>query len=108
MNPGILRKVVTIQRATETQDASGSVVQTWTTLAKRRMELRPVSGKEILSGQQTMGEVTHKGRLRYDSTIQDLSPKDRIVASGRVLDIQAVHNISERNWQFEVLCREVA
>lgn len=108
MNPGILRTVVTFQRATETQDASGSVVQTWATLAKRRMELRPVSGQEILSGQQKVGEITHKGRIRYDATVGDLSPKDRIVTSGRVLHIQSVRNILERGRQLELLFREVA
>jgi SPP1 family predicted phage head-tail adaptor len=103
----MLRQTAILQRPTETQDSSGAVIQTWATLAKRRVDVRPISGREFFGNQQDIGEVSHRIKMRYDADIADLSPKDRLSLGGRIFNIQSVHNIQERRREFELMCREV-
>lgn len=108
MRPGLLRKSAIIERSTETQDSGGALIRTWQTLVTRRMDVRPLKGNEGFAASQEIGEISHQIRLRYDSEISDLSPRDRIILDGRVLHIISVQNISERSREYKLLCKEVA
>ena len=102
-----MRSRISIERSTETVDASGSVVQSWQLIANRRADIRPIRGREYLAAGQTVGEVTHTIRLRYEDLLADLSPKDQITKGNRKFDIVSVQNLMERSREFELMCREV-
>jgi HK97 gp10 family phage protein/SPP1 family predicted phage head-tail adaptor len=62
--------------------------------AIRWSDIRPVSGREQVEGDQQQAMVTHKITLRY---LEGLRPRFRITYRGRIFHIESVKNISERD-----------
>ena len=70
MKAGLLRRRVTIQAATVTQDAFGSPVNSWAThLADVPCSLDPLSGREFLAAEANQSQVTCNMTMRYVSGI---------------------------------------
>ena len=107
MRSGRLRKTWVIERPRETQDATGSVIQTWELLGRRRMDVTALRGQEREIARQESAQVTHRARLRWDSSLADLHARDRIRSEHRLFDIEYVNNVQERDRQFELMLREV-
>ena len=104
MRAGLLRKRVTIQRATEgAADDYNQTVLSWSTLATRWAGIKPMSGQERLESAQVGADVTHEVRLRW---LDGVTPKDRISYDGRVFNIQSVINTAERGVEAVLLCKE--
>jgi SPP1 family predicted phage head-tail adaptor len=103
MRAGRLRHRVTVESATETQGASGEVTLGWTTWASAWAAVEPLAGAERFAAQQVNAEVTHRVTLRH---LPGLSPRMRIRHEGRVLEIDAVLNVEERDRETHALCVE--
>jgi SPP1 family predicted phage head-tail adaptor len=87
-------RLVTLQRATTTQNDYGEEIPTWTDLAKVWAERRELRGAERWQAQQTVAKVQVKYFIYYRA---GLTPVDRLVDSdGRVYDIHAVLEIGRR------------
>jgi len=72
-----LDRLITIQSATEVQDASGEPIETWADLeADVPAEYMPVSGGEQFAAFQHLATVVARFRIRYRT---DLTRKMRIV-----------------------------
>lgn len=76
---GLLDTRVTIQRKTTGQSNSGEPVEAWSDLATRWAEVRPMTGTERLVGENLTAKEQIQFRIRFDDSIADLSPLDRIV-----------------------------
>jgi len=76
---GTLDTRVTIQRKQTSQSNSGAIVETWQDLATRWADVRPLTGTERLQGESITAKDQVQIRLRWDRSIADLSPLDRIV-----------------------------
>ncbi|MDD5533786.1 MAG: phage head closure protein, partial [Syntrophales bacterium] len=63
----------------------------------------PLIGREYHAAQQTGGEVTGKVRMRFR---RGMGPHKRLLFDGRVLDIEAVINVEERNEELILMIRE--
>lgn len=103
MNIGKLRHQIEIQSYTTTPSSTGQPVKTWSTDTTVWSWIRPMSGKEQLSGQQAVGEITHKVVIRYDDSI---SVSNRIKFGTRYFDINFIGNYDERNIYMEIMCKE--
>ena len=104
MNSGQLRHRIIIQVATEVQAATtGEVTKTWATWQTVWASIEPISGREYWQAQQTHAELTHKLRIRY---LPSLTVRHRVLFGTRVLEINAVQNLDERNIEMVLLCRE--
>src|SRR5262245_6462349 len=79
MRAGILDRLVAVQRKSATVSDSGEEQITWSTLAQRWAGKTPVSGIERYGGEQLEAKEQVEFRLRWDTTIQDLQPTDRII-----------------------------
>lgn len=101
---GRANQLVTIQRATTSRDSYGQPIQTWTTLASWRCEVRPVRGAEYFAAQQFNAETSHKLTGHY---ISGVLPTDRVLFDSRVLKIISVINVGERGRELELMCKEV-
>ena len=101
---GKYRHRVEVQRATETRDAHGGLVQTWETLPARWAAVEPLSGNEAAYARETYPGVTHQITMRYYS---GLVPKDRLLFKGRTIEIEAVLNPDERGIETVVMGKEV-
>lgn len=102
INPGKLRERVTIQRASESRNALGETVLTWTTFAERWAQVEGVSARESLEAGQSQIEVSHRVRLRY---VNGLTQNMRFMWRGRKLEITSLLEHNNRS-EHEALCQE--
>ncbi len=94
MLAGKLRCWVTIQQIGTAQDASGQVVDSWSTVATRWASIEPLSGREYFAARQFQAQVNIRVRLRY---LAGIVAKMRILYETRVFDIEAVIDPGERH-----------
>lgn len=81
---------------TVSQSASGEPVEQWSALATCWASVAPVRGDERFSHPQLLARSFTVFRVRWASTVSDLTPLDRISYGGRVFDIQVVREIGRR------------
>lgn len=99
-----LNRVVSIQRRSTTQDATGQQVTTWSMLLPSvSAEILPLSGRELMAAQAVRAEVDHQVTIRYRPGI---TAADRLVYQGRVFNIHAVMDQDTRHVWLTILCSE--
>ena len=103
MRAGPLRHRVAIQANTPVPNAIGEHVAGWDTVISVWASVAPVSGKETFRNNKESAEVSHKIRMRYNSTI---TVAHQILFGSRVFDIQFIKNFEERNIDLEVYAIE--
>lgn len=103
MESGKLRHRVTIQTATEAQDAHGQAIKTWADTTTVWASIEPLRGREYIEARQNTARVTHRIRMRHRS----LDVGQRITHASRVFNIESVINPAERDQLLEVMCLEV-
>lgn len=103
MRAGLLRHLVWIETATESQSASGETSYTWERERSWRVSITPLQGRERFEAQQVRPEVTHRVIGRY---VPGLTTKQRLDMNGRKLNIAEILNPGERNVSLELLCAE--
>jgi SPP1 family predicted phage head-tail adaptor len=102
-----LRNRITIQEPTESRDAYGDPVKTWSTYAIRHADVAPISGREFFLSQQVYSEQTTRFKIRYDSVTKNITTKMRIYFKSRYFNIQSVINENTMNRDITLICREV-
>jgi SPP1 family predicted phage head-tail adaptor len=100
---GSLCHHITIQQATETQGADGSVIQTWANYCTAYAEIVPLSGSEDYVAQGLSASVIYRITIRYRAGIV---PKMCIVWGSREFDIISVRTIDERGRWLVMQCEE--
>jgi SPP1 family predicted phage head-tail adaptor len=83
---GRLRHRVTIESASEAQDAFGEPIMSWGTLATVSAEKLDLSGRELFQAQQVNAKVTTQFRVRHRS---DVTAKMRLKHAGTYYDIES-------------------
>lgn len=86
---GSLRERVTIERLDIAGDGAGGQIETWTPRVSVWAEVKPVRGREIVSGERIVGAETYLVTMRYRS---DIALSDRVVWRGRALNINSVQD----------------
>ena len=113
---GRLDTRVTIQRKQTSQSNSGAVIETWQNLATRWADVRPLVGTERLQGESVTAKDQIQIKLRWDASIADLSPLDRIIippsASSSPTDADIYNivqaSVVDRNEDFLILAYRFA
>lgn len=100
---GRLRHRITIQSATEAQDAHGGTTRTWADVATVWGSIEPLRGREFMNAQQLQSEVTHRVQLRYYAGV---TTAYRLRFGTRLFNIVSVLNPSERNIELEIMAVE--
>lgn len=95
--------LVSIQRQTMTQGATGQVTGAWVETAKWWASINPVSGREYFNASGERAEITHKIDGRFGPAV---APKDRIVFRDRVFDVKSVINREERGRFIQIMAAE--
>ena len=102
MNPGRLRHKVTFQQNKPIELPSGTYVDDWEDIATVRAEVKLISGRELLSAEAELSEITVRVWLRYRP---DITPACRMVYRGLNYDIQSV--IPDVKYtRLELLCKQ--
>ncbi len=106
MRAGQLRKRITIQNTTASQDTYGAENITWENFAVNRpAQVTPLSGREFFDAQQTQAGIEIRFNIRY---IKGIKPKMRVLYNDEGYDIQSVINLEERNRELLILCSRIA
>lgn len=93
MEAGKLDRRITIQRATETSDEFGGIVQTWATLAEVWAAVEFVRDSERFQAGEIAAQITNRFAIRYGLGV---TVKDRIVFEGRIYEILGTKEIPRR------------
>ncbi len=103
MRIGTLRHKVEIQALTVTEDAIGNQVEEWTKVADVWAAVEPLQGDEKLAAAYIQADTTHRVTIRY---LAGITPADRLLFDGRILEIESVRNLEERNRELVLMCKE--
>lgn len=104
MQAGKLRHRIELQSWTEKRNDYGEITKIWATYVRVWASIEPLRGTEALIAQQVSAELSHKVRIRYNSSV---TAKDRIKFGTRIFSINSARNIDEKNIEQELLCKEV-
>lgn len=109
MRAGDLRKRVKIQRRDTTAlDDYGQPANAWVDVATCWAAIEPLSGNERLHAMQVNSEINSKVTVRYQSIWIDPKNVDnwRVLYGSRMLNINAMLNVDERNREVTLLVSE--
>lgn len=103
---GKLRHKVTIQSKSATKDGTGQRIDSWSTLATVRANIKPARGSEKLVG---TGEIEQAGTvitIRYSSAVASVNADDRVIDARKSTeyDITSVGNVNEEDRTIELNC----
>lgn len=98
---GDLRHRITLQQAVDTPDAGGGSARSWQDIATLWAEIEPLSGNEKIHAMAVTATQKYRLRLRYRG---DITPAQRFVRDGQILNILAVRDRDERRRWLECLC----
>lgn len=101
---GSLKHLVVIQEKTTTDRPSGGHDDDWNEVDRRRVNIRPLQGAELMEARQVVAQATHKVTMRYYAGLK--STTFRFVFGTRILDIKSVLNVEEANRVMIVTCEE--
>jgi len=93
---GELDRRIIVQRATVTRDGLNNPVETWVDHATIWAKYEPVSDGEKFRAGERASEIGARFTIRYSSQVADVSPKDRLVFSGRTYAITRVKEVGRR------------
>lgn len=100
---GDFRHRITFQREREVPDDSHGHTSLWDDVATVWAKVEPVSGNEFYYAMQLKNAITHKITVRYRNDITDLL---RIIFEKRIMKIESLINIQEREKFIQLRCVE--
>lgn len=103
MNTGEKRHVIKIQERATTQGPTGEQTIAWTDVAERWASIEQMPGAELWSSAERHARVPTLFKIRYPREFT-ISPKMRIVHSGRVFDIVSAIDKSGLKVEMELNC----
>ena len=108
MKAGELRHRVSLQSPTYARDSGGqNLISGWTTEATYWARVESFSGREYEDDAQVVSETQLRVTLRWPLG-QTLGSDWRLLFGSRVLHIDSVTNLDERNRTAVLVCRETA
>ncbi|MGE0187646.1 MAG: phage head closure protein [Hyphomonadaceae bacterium] len=100
---GTLRHRVTIQAASEAQNAIGEMVETWVEYTTVWGRVEKLSGNRLFAAAQMEEPVTGVITIRYTDGI---TPKMRAVVGGKTYDIRHAIDRAGRRQALEIMVSE--
>ena len=92
IDPGRLRRLLTLEAVTPEPDGAGGFTPNWTAIATLHAALEPVAAVPRFGADQALPTVTHVVTLRARP---DVRSGMRFAAGGRVFAIETVHDPDE-------------
>lgn len=104
---GRLKDRLTIQSSVESQGPDGGVEYTWSDLATRKCEIRPLRAAEFYRAGGEKVEAVYEIRFRFERGIFINAHRlmDTKVSPNRVFDIESIINTG--NWNSEIVITAV-
>lgn len=106
MRIGAARKRITIQQATDTQNAYGEPVSAWADLTTVWAQVLPLTFRESILAKQVAAKADTRFLIRYRIGI-NIKPKMKVVYNGEDYNIESVINVKNENREIELICNRV-
>lgn len=103
MRAGRLRHRLELQNKSETRDAYGAAIVTWTTQDTVWGAIEPLSGREYFSQRQVQAEAQVRIVIRYQASVDETW---RVKHGGLYYDIVDVLNTNTRDRELILMCRQ--
>lgn len=100
------RHSITLQQPGGSRDSVGERVTSWTNVKAVYADISTLNMREQMLVAQRQASTTHKVTLRYDPDLAAINAAWRVLFGSRVLVIDGVNNVDERNKTLELLCTE--
>ena len=100
---GSLRYRVTLEAPTRTAEDGGAAAVTWAAVGNMFAQVKPISGREIVSADGLSGRVSHEVWIRHGVEVR---PEMRFVEGSRVLLVLAALDVDGRRRWLKCLCEE--
>jgi SPP1 family predicted phage head-tail adaptor len=108
MEAGELKRPITVEAPSTTQDAFGQPTSTWTRVVQTWASINTVTSKELYAlGSGFTSQVTHRVTVRYDLAVT-INAGYRVCYMGRHFQVQAVSDPDEQRVQRNLLCLELS
>ncbi|TXI04210.1 MAG: head-tail adaptor protein [Rhizobium sp.] len=107
MPAGKRRFKITVQSATEADDAGGQPQQTWSTYCQAWADVEMTGGSERFRGRQISAQATHVAEVLADSNTRAITPGMRFIWEGRILNIKIVRPLDGMRKMIELQATEV-
>lgn len=104
MDSSRLKRRVTIQYPSTTQDAYGQPVVGFVTLATVWAAVEPLTGRQLFAAKQAQSEISVKVTIRYRT---DVKTSMSIVYLTHTYQIDAVIDFEARHESLELMCTEL-
>jgi len=104
LRAGQLRNRLIVQVVTQSQDAQGGLVETWTDVGYAWGSLETLSGRELMYAAQCNSLATMRITIRYFS---GLTERHRLVFGTRTFGIESINNVDEAAHTMCLQCREL-
>ena len=100
---GSMRHRVSLEAPLRTGTEGGAAVVSWQLVAGMFAQVRPVTGREIVTADGTAARVTHEVVIRHRDGVR---AEMRFLEGTRVLEIRAVLDLEGRRRWLKCLCEE--
>lgn len=104
---GEFNKRVTFQKPTIT-NTNGEVTTSWSDVLSPRVSFMSQSGNESYRAKQIHNDMTHLVKARHTGQLAGLNTTWRIKFGSRFLNIVAIENVGELNFDWLITCKEAA
>lgn len=98
-----LRHRIKFQKEKKTADDYHGHTSTWNDVAVVWAKVEPVSGREYYYAHQLKNAISHKITVRYRD---DITVEMRVVFEERIMKIESLINLQERERFIELRCME--
>ena len=102
MKAGQMNRQITIQSPSQTIDAYGGPVFSWSDVATVWAKVHPLRGRELIAAQAAQNETTVKFYIRYRPGITSAK---RVLYDGKIYDIIAVIDVNEAHVDIEITAK---
>ena len=100
---GRYTKRIKLEKPIQIKNSYNELEETWQTVGERWANVIPMRSRELLAAGQVNEQINHRVEIRY---IKDLDSTWRIVYRDKVLNIDSVINVEDRNRYLELVCIE--
>jgi len=98
------RRIAVMQRTPQEQDSAGQLKELWQLYKELWADVRPVSGREFVQGQQIESQITMTFEVRHITTI---TTDMRVHFCENVYAIEAVIHPNDDHRRTQIMCREM-